>query len=208
MIFHLAFTRHVHMKSEDVVADAPFQFPHATQLILTGNYTMNIRSFIDNLSRIFCLKNITHLEISRNDQCLDTLTILSHMPNVHTLVIKAMLLSEIHLLLDKQINNVDLVYNNNVTNVQINGPLTLDAARLLNNIFPRMECLDICYTNKNLISIVRTLLLNRINNSRLFKLMVYDQNEMIEQLKTMIDCEKLLDDYQIERIPVGLYIWW
>ncbi len=61
MVFHLAFTRCVHMKSEHVVADAPFQFPHATQLILTGNYTMNIRSFIDNLNRIFRLKNITHL---------------------------------------------------------------------------------------------------------------------------------------------------
>jgi hypothetical protein len=198
------------MKSEHVVADAPFQFPHATQLILTGNYTMNIRSFIDNLSRIFCLKNITHLEVSRNNQCLDILTILGHMPNVHTFVIEAMLLSEIHLLLEKQINNVDLVYNNNnnVTDLQIKHALTLDAARLLNNIFPRMECLNIRCTNENLISIVRILLLNRINNSRLFSLIVNDENETIEQLKTMIDCEKLLDDYRIERIPVGLYFWW
>jgi hypothetical protein len=197
------------MESKHVVVDAPFQFPHATQLILTGNYTMNILSFIDNLSRIFRLKNITHLEVSRNDQCLDILTILlDHMPNVRTLVLETMLLSEIHLLLDKQINNVDLVYNNNVTNVIINGALTLDAARLLNNLFPRMECLNIHGTIENLISIVRTLLLNRINNSRLFSLMVDDRNEMIEQLKTMIDCEKLLDDYQIERIPFRLHIWW
>jgi hypothetical protein len=197
------------MKSENVIADYLFQFPHVTELTLTGDYTINIHSFIDNLSRIMLLTYITNLHISDNDQCLNTCAkLLVHMPNVHILVVNTMSSFGTHFLSEKQVNTVDLIYDNNVTNVIIDYGFTLDTAQMLINLFPRMQCLYIWRTEENLVSIVRIMLLKRINNNHFFSLIVDGRYVTIEQLKTMIDCEKLLDDYKMEHLGNSLCLWW
>ncbi len=155
------------------------------------------------------LTYITDLRLSGNNQCLNMCTkLLGHMPNIHALVLDTMPPSKMYFLSKKPVKTVDLIYDNNVINVAITYALTLDTVELLINLFPRMQCLCICKTKKNHISTVRILLLKRINTNHLFSLTVNDEYVTIEQLKIMIDCEKLLDDYKIEHMKNGLCLWW
>ncbi|CAF1262986.1 unnamed protein product [Adineta steineri] len=147
------------------------------------------------------------------------------MPNVQILVLDVRSSFEIEVSSDQQINTVDLVCNNNVRNVKIIGQLPLATIRLINKLFPQMERLRILIREDILILFVRTLLSNRIDNSHLFSLMFYDDDDdnddndndddddndddaMIKQLKTMIDNEKLLDNYDIKRRQHGSCLWW
>ncbi|CAF0948391.1 unnamed protein product [Adineta steineri] len=223
-VFNLSFGPRISMKNQNIVANSPFQFPRVTELVLTDNYnTINIDSFIDNLSHIFILTNITYLRISFNNQLLNNfIKLLNRMPNVQILVLDVRSSFEIEVSSDQQINTVDLVCNNNVRNVKIIGQLPLATIRLINKLFPQMERLRILIREDILILFVRTLLSNRIDNSHLFSLMFYDDDDddnddddddndddaMIKQLKTMIDNEKLLDNYDIKRRQHGSCLWW
>ncbi|CAF1263005.1 unnamed protein product [Adineta steineri] len=188
----------------------PFQFPRVTELVLTDNYnTINIDSFIDNLSHIFILTNITYLKISFNNQLLDNFVkLLNRMPNVQELVLDVRSSFEIEVSSDQQTNTVDLVCNNNVRNVKIIGQLPLATIRLINKLFPQMERLRLLNGEDTLIPFVRTLLSNRIDNTHLFSLMFDGDDAMIKQIKTMIDNEKLLDNYDIEYRQFELCLWW
>ncbi|CAF4265783.1 unnamed protein product, partial [Adineta steineri] len=189
---------------------SPFQFPRVTELVLTDNYnTINIDSFIDNLSHIFILTNITYLKISFNNQLLDNFVkLLNRMPNVQELVLDVRSSFEIEVSSDQQTNTVDLVCNNNVRNVKIIGQLPLATIRLINKLFPQMERLRLLNGEDTLIPFVRTLLSNRIDNTHLFSLMFDGDDAMIKQIKTMIDNEKLLDNYDIEYRQFELCLWW
>ncbi|CAF4213803.1 unnamed protein product, partial [Adineta steineri] len=164
--------------------------------------------------------------ISFNNQLLNNfIKLLNRMPNVQILVLDVRSSFEIEVSSDQQINTVDLVCNNNVRNVKIIGQLPLATIRLINKLFPQMERLRILIREDILILFVRTLLSNRIDNSHLFSLMFYDDDDdnddndndddddndddaMIKQLKTMIDNEKLLDNYDIKRRQHGSCLWW
>ncbi|CAF1155224.1 unnamed protein product [Adineta steineri] len=209
-IFNLSFGPHISMKNENIVANFPFQFPRVTQLELIDNYyTINIDSFINNLSHIFILTNITYLKISFNNQLLNNFVkLLNRMPNVQTLILDVRPSSQMEVSSDQQTNTVDFVCNNNVRFLEIIGKLALATVQLINKLFPRMERLEIQSRGDALISFVRTLLSNRINNSHLFSLVFDGDDAMIKQLKTMIDNEKLVDNYNIERRWLELCLWW
>ncbi|CAF4121691.1 unnamed protein product [Adineta steineri] len=209
-VFNLSFGPRISMKNQNIVASSPFQFPRVTELVLTDNYnTINIDSFIDNLSHIFILTNITYLKISFNNQLLDNFVkLLNRMPNVQELVLDVRSSFEIEVSSDQQTNTVDLVCNNNVRNVKIIGQLPLATIRLINKLFPQMERLRLLNGEDTLIPFVRTLLSNRIDNTHLFSLMFDGDDAMIKQIKTMIDNEKLLDNYDIEYRQFELCLWW
>src|SRR5207302_1084116 len=119
-ISNLRWARRVSMKSQDVITNSSFQFAQVTNLELIGNYIIDIQSFIDNLNRIIPLTYITYLNISDNDQCLNTsVKLLSHMPNIHTLVLDQVSPFETRFLSNEEVNNVNLIYDNNVINVTI-----------------------------------------------------------------------------------------
>ncbi|CAF1396998.1 unnamed protein product [Adineta steineri] len=209
-VFNLSFGPRINMKNRNIVANFPFQFPRVTELELTENYdTINIDSFIDNLSHIFILTNITYLEISFNNILLNNFVkLLNRMPNVQKLILVIWSSSRIEVSSDQQTNIVDLVCNNNVRNVQVYGELALATVQLINNLFPRLEHLRLVHRQNALVPFVRTLLSNRINNSHLFSLMFHDGRAMIKKLKTMINNEKLLNNYDIKRRQDELCLWW
>lgn len=188
------------MNSLNFVVNSSLRFSHITHLTLTGNYIIDIRSFIETLSRIMPLTCVTYLHISDNSQNLKSCAkLLGHMPNVRTLVLDRIPTCTMPVLLEKEVN---------VTNVTLNPTITLDTAQSLMNLFPRMQCLNIFDTKDNIISIIRILSLKRIKDSQLCLLEFNGDNQMIEELKAMIDCEKLLDDYQIEPMYHGFCLWW
>ncbi|CAF3527726.1 unnamed protein product [Adineta steineri] len=209
-VFNLFFGPRISMKNRNIVANFPFQFPRVTELELRDNYyTINIDSFIDNLSHIIILTNITYLRISFNNQLLSNFVkLLNRMPNVQKLILDVRPSSGIEVLSDQQTNTLDFVCNNNVRTVQITGELALATVQLIKNLFPGMEGLRILNRENDLISIVRTLLSNRIDNSHLFSLMFDGDDAMIKKMKTIIDNKKLLDNYDIEYRQSELCLWW
>ncbi|CAF1067144.1 unnamed protein product [Adineta steineri] len=209
-IFNLSVGPRMPIHNRKVVANFPFQFPRVTELELAGNDRININSFIDNLSHIIILTNITYLNISFNNQWLNCfIKLLNHMPSVQKLVLNVQSSSEMEVSSDQQTNTADLVCNNNVRNVKIIGQLPLVTVQLINKLFPRMECLWISNTKIDLISFLRTLLSNRIHNSHLSSFIAFSGDDIIiEPLKTMIDNEKLLDNYNIEHRNCELCLWW
>ncbi|CAF3635578.1 unnamed protein product [Adineta steineri] len=209
-VFNLSIGPQMTIQNRKVVADFPFQFPRVTELKLIYNDTININSFIDNLSHIIILTNITSLNISFNNQWLNCfIKLLNHMPNVQKLVLDVQSSSEMEVCSNELTDTVDLKCNNNVKNVEIIDKFSLVTVELINKLFPRMECLQVSDRKIDLISFVRTLLLNRINSSYLASLIVTSGDGiMIEPLKTMIDNEKLLDNYNIEYRQSELCLWW
>ncbi|CAF1223035.1 unnamed protein product [Adineta steineri] len=209
-LFNLSFGPRIRMQNRNIVANFPLQFPRVTELELTDNYdTINIDSFIDNLSYIFILTTITYLKISFNNELLNNFVkLLNRMPNVQKLILDVRLSCEMEVSSDQQTNTADLVCNNNVRNVIIINELASTAGQLINKLFPRMERLRIQNRGDALISFVRTLLSNRIKNSHLFSLVFTDYHAMIKQLKTMIDNEKLLDNYDVKRRQDESCLWW
>jgi hypothetical protein len=196
------------MNIRHVVADFSHTFPHATNLTLIGNYTNDIHSFIDNLGHIIPLTQITHLNISYNDYCFNSIAkLLTHMPNVNSLVLDKMPTQETNFLSEEQVNIIDQVYNNNVTDVYIDV-FKLNNIQLLINLFPQMKILSIDSLKDNLVPIVRTILLKISDNSPLFSLTLSGNDETVEQLRTMIDGEKLIDDYTIEHEANLIKLWW
>ncbi len=71
-----------------------------------------------------------------------------------------------------------------------------------------MKILCIDKVKDNLVSIVRTLLLKRSDNSPLFSLTLRGEDKTVEQLRTMLDGEKLIDDYTIEHKNNLIKLWW
>ncbi|CAF1542383.1 unnamed protein product [Adineta steineri] len=209
-IFNLSVGPRMPIHNRKVVANFPFQFPRVTELELVSNDRININSFIDNLSHIIILTNITYLNISFNNQWLNCfIKLLNHMPNVQKLVLYVQSSFEMEVSSDQQTNTVDLVCNNNVRNVKIIGQLPLVTVQLINKLFPRMECLWISNTKTVLISFLRILLSNRIHNSHLSSFIAISGDDtIIEPLKTMIDNEKLLDNYDIVNRQCELCLWW
>ncbi|CAF0899412.1 unnamed protein product [Adineta steineri] len=209
-VFYLSFGPRISIKSQNIDANFPFQFPYVTELEITDNYyTINMDSFIDNLSHIITLTNISYLKILFNNQWLNNFVkLLNRMPNVQKLILNVRSSSEMEASSDQQTNTADLVCNNNVRYVIITDELAFTTVQLINKLFPRMERLKIQNRKDALISFVRTLLSNRVNNSHLFSLMFYGDNAMIKKLKTMIDNEKLLDKYNIERRQFEFCLSW
>lgn len=197
------------MNIHHVVADFSHRFPRATNLTLIGNYTNDIDSFIDNLGHIIPLTQITDLNISYNDHCFKSLTkILAHMSNIYSLVLNEMPTQETtNFLSEEQVNIIDQMSNNSVTDVCIDV-FKLNNIQLLINLFPKMKTLCIDKVKDNLVSVVRTLLLKRSDNSPLFSLTLRGEDEIVEQLKTIIDSEKLIDNYTIEHTNNLIKLWW
>ncbi|CAF1381398.1 unnamed protein product [Adineta steineri] len=110
-VFYLSSGPGIRMKNRNIVANFPFQFPYVTALELIDNYyTINIDSFIDNLSHIIILTNITYLKIPFNNQLLNNFVkLLNRMPNVQKLILDVRPSSEMEVSSDQQTNTADLV---------------------------------------------------------------------------------------------------
>ncbi len=82
---------------------------------------------------------------------------------------------------------------------------------MMNN-FSHIKCLQLNIVYTDYQSIVKFLLLeNRNNNQHLFLLclnILDSTDQILENLKTLIDNEKLLIDYTIAYINNKVHIWW
>ena len=99
---------------------------------------------------------------------------------------------------------------NTVTSVTVEQECALDQIQLLTNLFPRVEYLTINLSKENLESILRFLLSKPNDCTRYLSLLCISKpcEDLVKQLKILIQSENLLDDYTIKMIHGKLYLWW
>jgi hypothetical protein len=208
----LNLARQVIIYDHRLVADLANHFPRVTKLTLAFNGTYDNYLCIADLNRILPLAQLTELVFEWSDTGIfQLLEFLRLAPNVHSLTFYEGILmptdrSEI----------ARLMPNNNITKVTIKdgSHCTLKHVQRVFVLFPRLRCIEIATSDIHDESIVRFLLLkNTITNSHqhhhLFSLCLrYGSDERMKKLQTIIDCEKLLDDYSLLLVKDKVYLWW
>ena len=116
--------------------------------------------------------------------------------NLHTLKGRFLHFNDMECEVNQQNESFRLVSNTNmIKNVTIHEMCTLEKAKLLVNLCPRLEQLSIGIDRKNFQSVIRILLSKNNNNAHhLFFLCLGMVPKLcIRQLKRLIKLEKLLD---------------
>lgn len=169
---------------------------------------MTLSEYYDasSLNRIIPVRQLTQLIIDCQHFSFEHLIeLLSLTSNMHTLKFNSIQFY------DQQNETFVLVSKTNtVTNVTVEQECTLDQIRLLTNLFPRVEYLTINLLKENLESILRFLLSKPNDCTRYLSLLCISKpcEDLVKQLKILIQSENLLDDYTIKMIHGKLYLWW
>lgn len=179
------------------------QFPRVTKLTLKDNNIEENPLFINDMTGIVPLLQITELHIKKNEFSVDQLIqILCLLPHLQSLT-----LANILSLGSKRTDTTDVLSRNNrITKLIIDDECQYEHVRFLIHLFPRLEYLEISIDENNLEKILR-FLLSKL--PCLFSLFLLNVNyKVIEKVQSLIKNEKLLNDYTSERIQGGLYLWW
>ncbi len=108
----------------------------------------------------------------------------------------------------------EIIKNNRMTKVYLENMIKFHELTSVIRLFPRMKFLQIAWTNnRHALAFVRSLLIiltkkpdYKLRSLCLCMVMVDDQ--MVEQIQIMIDAEKLIVDYRIERRCEKIYLQW
>jgi hypothetical protein len=174
-----------------------------TKLTLKDNNIEENPLFINDMTGIVPLLQITELHIKKNEFSVDQLIqILCLLPHLQSLT-----LANILSLGSKRTDTTDVLSRNNrITKLIIDDECQYEHVRFLIHLFPRLEYLEISIDENNLEKILR-FLLSKLQC--LFSLFLLNVNyKVIEKVQSLIKNEKLLNDYTSERIQGGLYLWW
>ena len=165
-----------------------------------------------DLKRIIPLNQLNTLNIDCQNFCFKQfLRLLQFTPNIHTLTFDCQSISEQNSISIQQNEIFVLVSNSNIiTNVFIKERYSSENIKLLVALCPRIQHLTIDTYAQHLQSIVSFILWKTKSNiQHLCSLSMKDTTKSIGQvLQTLIDSEKLLDNYLMELIDGELYIWW
>ncbi|CAF1002881.1 unnamed protein product [Adineta steineri] len=200
--------------SQKTIADCSLQFPCATTLALTIPFICDddqwTESFINDLNRCMYLTKLTKLSIDYVNLTLPMLfELLLNVPNIHSLYLSHMPHSQA-----TDIEHTCLLpKNNKITKITIYHGYTLECINAFISLFHQLEILDIRIGVYDLNSIKHFLSLKKSEkNCRLFSLRISGvQSAMVEDLQTMINQEKLFDDYSFESDFVhssAVCLWW
>jgi hypothetical protein len=162
--------------------------------------------FIQNISSIFtCIPIIT---LNINDYCVKELlfNLILFLPNLRILKVLSLSTNEIA---EKIINLYQSALNNNhITKVNLKKMTKFEEIYFLIDLCQRMECLEVKYNiNIDIQSLVRCILTKHIPHLRSICLCnTLNDDKLVQQLVTMIDEEKLSDDYTIKRVLDRIYL--
>jgi hypothetical protein len=188
------------------------RFTNATELTLSGKFEVPRDPLVSNLNRIIPLKQLTKLTLECHRLPFEQLIELLHFtPTIHTLNLDSVLLYRMDSVAIQQNNLFQFVSNTNiVTNLTIDKEITLEKIQLLVALFPRLEYLTINLYKETLESIARFLLSKPNDYTRhLSSLCISKQlRVLIQNLRILIESEKLLHDYTLKIINRKLYLWW
>ncbi len=190
------FARHLTIEGRLRVDKYSIEFPRVTKLTLKNNNIKENPSFINDINSIIPLTQITDLDIKDNQFSIEILHLL---PNLQSLT-----LSNIQSL---PLKRIEIFRNNQIIKVIIDDDeCELKHVRFLIHLFPHLQSLEIGIDENHFKKILRFLL---SKSTCLFSLFLLNVNmKLNKKIQTLIKNENLLNDYNIERIHGGLYLWW
>jgi len=202
--------RHILIENQWINTDCSIRFPYATKLTLTGGYAPEIPLWIENLSSIISLTQITELVLDYDYIFMNKLLmLLEYMSNINTLTIPQSAIIQTHNLSENEIEIIcKLSRRNCIRKITImHSRCTIKQLRFLFDLFPQMEYLSI-NLSENDENLIIQFLISKIkkNNSRLFLLsLVYGNanNEILEKFQSIID----YDNYSIDVFKGNVYLW-
>jgi hypothetical protein len=164
-----------------------------------------------HLNRIIPLINLKKLII---ENCCfpfgQLIKLLYFTPNLHTLKFGSISFYQNNLMLIQQSDIfLQVSKNNQLKHFDLRESCTLEYIELIMNLFPRLEYLKTGFNRKEIESIGR-FLFSKINNKTYHLVLLcisYTPKTYLKKLKMLIKLEKLLDDYFIDLINYGLYLW-
>jgi hypothetical protein len=188
------------------------QFTNITELTLSDSFLLLRDPLVNNLNRIIPLKQLTKLTLQCHRLHFEQLIELLHFtPTVHTLNVESVLLYGMNSASIQENNLFELVSNTNtITNLTIDKEITLEKIELVVALFPRLEYLTINLYTEVLEPIARFLLSKSNEHTRHLSCLCVSKQLgiLLTNLRTLIESEKLLDDYTLKSINRKLYLWW
>lgn len=168
------------------------RFPRVIKLTLKNTKLEEDSSFLTHLNSLVPLSQITDLIITENQISIDQLRLF---PNLQSLT-----LSNLPTRM-KTYRNTKLVKLNIDDDV-----CELKHLRHLLRFFPHLQSLEIGMNEDQWKDILRLILTKSTNLFSLFLLNINSQ--FFEKISKFLQKENLIEDYTIERMEGGLYLWW
>jgi hypothetical protein len=200
---------HLYIRNSKAVDQFFGFFPNVTELTLLKSFVALDNPVVTSLNVIISLKQLTKLTLDYHRLPIEQVIKLLHVtPNIHTLKFDFLPIYPVN---SKPSELFQIVSTTNtVTNITISRESTLENIQLLVALFPRLEYLTINLYKENLQSIARFLLSKSNENTRHLSLLCISKqrNDMMEELKSLLESENLLDDYTLKVINRKLYLWW
>jgi len=191
-------------------------FPNTTELTLTDNNgDLSKWSENDSLHRIIPLAQLTKLTINYGYRPFNKVIDMLYLtPNIHTLVLKCVSLVATDFLPLQRSERFQLVSSTNkIKNMTILCDYSLHKIKLLINLCPKLEHLAVRFTFKSydaLEPIIQFLLLETNKKTcHLSSLCIFEVSMIeIEKLKTVIESEKILNNYSMKVFDRMFFLWW
>jgi hypothetical protein len=207
----LNLSRCVSINIEAATMKCSMEFPCITELDLVAHNTKYDSMITSKLSSVIPLTQLTHLCFGQSPfPTILMLELLDRAINVHTLILHNTKMLDIQTLTADQ---TDILYRifqkNTIRKISIDVQCTLRHYQFLLNLCPQLKYLKMKLTKK-IESIIRFLLFKSQNKTSQLSLLCISHTDkiLLKQIQTMIDREKLLNDYSIELTNNELYLWW
>jgi hypothetical protein len=212
---------HVSDNNQQETADSSIQFGQPTQLTFMSSFSAELnQSFIDKIRPIVAGVQFTDLNIYRSYMSIGMfIDLIGLLPNLDSLILSSLSLLQRTYLSSRDRKMIRLVSNKiKITKVKFewrNQDQEAELAHIhfLIDLCPCMRYIEVKFQNGvDLNFLVRFILIKRIRYishlCSLCILTVKANDEIVQNLQTMIDLEQLLDDYTIKRIDNQIYLRW
>jgi hypothetical protein len=190
---------------------------HSTLLTINSFDSTQIGLAFDDIIRpFFSTIPFTHLNVDYHDMSFSTLIeLLQLVPHLDYLKVSSIAASAGDRLSSEQAETFRLISNNNkITKIYINRLKDIAEADLIVDLCPHMEYLEIgCANNVDPELLVVCVLINQnincIPHLRTLCVRVQNGNQnLIENLQQIINAEKLLKDFTINRMGNNIILQW
>jgi len=202
---------HIYICGKTALDNCKNYFSNVTNLTFDHHFDIPYHSFTTNLNSIISLSKIITLVVKCNSmrfrQLIDILRFTS---NLCTLKFPFLSISDTEYTSIQQSESFIFVSNiNNIKTFSFDERCTLETARFILNLFPRLKHLKTGMDRKELKSCISFLLSTSNNNCGLYFLCISSVPKLcLAEVKRVIKSEKLLHDYLIKYINRDLYLWW
>lgn len=203
---------HVIIENAQTVFNEKY-FPNATELTL-GRFGINdwIYFIRDGFHHLFPTEKLTKLTINHQQTTFhEVIKMLLETPNIHTLTVACpQLIGKDLGSLQKSETYRIISKKNKIRNMTLTKYYTLRTIQMLVDLFPQLQHLTLCKSQKSVENIAR-FLLTKYNNipCHVSSLCIHGVDiRWTAKLKFVVESQKHVDDYSLKVVNQKLYLWW